>query len=66
MSKSSGSGFDSFRRAVGRGNKVGEKKSSGEKYRMFALSFKRIFSQVYSRVVCRSVSSRILILTLRM
>ena len=29
MSKSSGSGFDSFRRAVGRGNKVGEEKSSG-------------------------------------
>ena len=66
MSKSSGSGFDSFRRAVGRGNKVGEEKSSGEKYRMFALSFKRIFSQVYYKVVCRSVSSRILILTLRM
>ena len=52
MSKLSGSGFDSFRRAVGRGNKVGEEKSSGEKYKKkcFALSFKRIFSQVYYRV----------------
>ena len=45
MSKNSGSGFHSFKRAVGGGNKVGdEEKSSGENCKVyFNLSFK-IFS----------------------
>ena len=37
------SGFDSFKKAVGGGNKVGEEKSSGENHKVFPFSILKNF-----------------------